>query len=144
MTTVAASVEIAASAERCWAVLTDWVGQSNWMPMTTVEVESGDGALGTKLRARTGLGLAAVLDPMEIDVWQPPHRCEVRHDGRIVTGRGVFLVEPIGSDRTKVTWEEQLESRGARRLFDRAASGPTKAMLRVALRRLARRVGEVG
>jgi carbon monoxide dehydrogenase subunit G len=144
MTTVAASIEIEASVERCWAVLTDWVGQSEWMPMTTVQVESGDGALGTKLRARTGLGPAAVLDPMEIDVWQPPHRCEVRHDGRIVTGRGVFLVEDIGSGRSRVTWEEQLDSTGARKLLDRAAAAPTKAMLGVALRRLARRVGTAG
>src|ERR1700759_2321090 len=136
MTTVAASIEIAAPVERCWAVLTDWVGQSEWMPMTTVQVESGDGALGTKLRARSGLGPAAVIDPMEIDVWQPPRRCEVRHDGRIVPGRGLSLVDPIGAGRSRVTWKEQLDSRGARRLLDRAAAAPTKAMLGVALRRL--------
>jgi carbon monoxide dehydrogenase subunit G len=144
MTTVAASIEIDASVQRCWDVLTDWVGQSEWMPMTTVVVESGDGALGTRLRARSGLRAAAVIDPMVIDVWQPPHRCEVLHEGRIVTGRGVFLVEAVHAGRSRVTWEEQLDSRGPRRLLDRAASAPTKAMLTVALRRLAKRVGDTG
>ena len=77
---------------------------------------------------------------MVIDVWQPPHRCEVRHEGRIVTGRGVFIVEPLDAARTKVTWEEQLDSIGVRRVVDRAAAGPTRAMLGVALRRLATQV----
>lgn len=140
MTTVSASIEIDAAAQMCWEVLTDWPGQSGWMPMTTVVVESGDGALGTRLRARTGLGPAAVDDPMVIDVWQPPHRCEVRHEGRVVTGRGVFLVEPLSAARTKVTWEERLESSGLRRYLDRAAAAPTRALLGVALRRFAEQV----
>lgn len=140
MTTIAASIEIDAAPEKCWEVLTDWTGQSEWMPMTTVVVEAGDGALGTRLRARTGLGPAAVADPMVVDVWRPPHRCEVKHEGRVVTGRGIFLVEPRGRSRTKVTWEEQLDSRGVRRYLDRAAAAPTRAMLSVALRRLAEQV----
>jgi hypothetical protein len=140
VTTVAASVEIEASVDRCWAVLTDWVGQSEWMPMTTVAIESGDGELGTRLLARSGIGAAAIVDPMVIDVWQPPSRCEVQHEGRIVTGRGVFLVDRVSDTRTKVTWEEQLDSTGLRRIVDGAAALPTKAMLGVALRRFERRV----
>jgi carbon monoxide dehydrogenase subunit G len=142
MTTVAASIDIDAPAERAWAVLTDWIGQSQWMPMTSVRVESGDGALGTRLLARSGLGRAAIADPMVIDVWAPPHRCEVRHDGRIVTGRGVFIVDELPGGRSRVTWEERLDSVGARRALDRAAVFPTKLLLTVALRRLARRVHE--
>jgi hypothetical protein len=142
MTTIAAAIEIEASAERCWSVLTDWTGQSEWMPLTKVEVTSGDGTLDSRLLARTGVGPAALVDPMVIDVWQPPHRCEVRHEGRLVTGRGVFIVENLPGGRSRVTWEEQLDSRGLRRLLDRAAALPTRTMLGVALRRLARRVRE--
>jgi hypothetical protein len=142
MTTVAASVEIDATVDRCWAVLTDWVGQSEWLPMTTVQIESGDGELGTRLLARSGVGPAAIVDPMVIDVWAPPNRCEVVHEGRIVTGRGVFLVDRVTDSRTKVTWEEQLDSTGLRQVVDRAAARPTRAMLGVALRRLQRRVME--
>ena len=52
MTAITASVDVAVSADRAWAAITDWVGQGSWMPLTTVEVESGDGALGTRLLAR--------------------------------------------------------------------------------------------
>jgi hypothetical protein len=90
--------------------------------------------------ARSGIGRLALVDPMVVDVWDPPRRCEVRHLGRVVTGRGVFLVEEVSGDRSRVTWQEQLESRGIRRLVDAVAVAPTAAMLRVALRRLRRAV----
>jgi len=140
MTTIAASVEIEAPAEATWAVLTDWSGQGSWMPMTTVEVTGGDGALGTQLTARSGVGKLALVDPMTIDVWQPPHRCEVAHHGRVITGRGVFVVDELPGGRSKVTWEEQLAGEGAMKLLDRASGPGTRVMLGVALRRLRRAV----
>lgn len=140
MTTIAASVEIDAPADAIWAVLTDWAGQGSWMPMTTVEVTGGDGRLGTEMTARSGIGKLALVDPMTIDVWEPPHRCEVAHHGRVITGRGVFVVDGLPDGRSKVTWEEQLAGRGAMKLLDRASVPGTKFMLGVALRRLARAV----
>jgi len=140
MTTVAATVEIDAPAEETWAVLTDWGGQGSWMPLTKVEVTGGDGTLGTRMTARSGLGKLALVDRMTIDVWQPPHRCEVAHHGRVITGRGVFVVEELPAGRSKVTWEEQLAGKGAMKLVDRASAPGTRVMLGVALRRLARAV----
>jgi hypothetical protein len=140
MTTIAASVEIDAPAQATWTVLTDWAGQGSWMPMTTVAVTGGDGALGTEMTARSGLGKLALVDPMTIDVWEPPHRCEVAHHGRIITGRGVFIVEDLPGGRSKVTWEERLAGTGAMKLLDRASKPGTTLMLGVALRRLARSV----
>jgi carbon monoxide dehydrogenase subunit G len=140
VTTISASIDVDAPADRVWAVLTDWTGQGSWMPLTRVEVQSGDGGSGTRMVARSGIGRLALVDPMVVDVWDPPRRCEVRHLGRVVTGRGVFLVEEVSGDRSRVTWQEQLESRGIRRLVDAVAVAPTAAMLRVALRRLRRAV----
>ena len=140
MTTVAATVEIDAPVEATWAVLTDWVGQGSWMPMTKVEVTGGDGALGTRMTARSGLGKLALVDPMTIDVWQPPHRCEVAHQGRVITGRGVFIVAELPADRSMVTWEEHLAGKGAMRLLERVSAPGTRLMLGIALRRLARAV----
>jgi hypothetical protein len=140
MTTIAASVEIDAPVEATWAVLTDWAGQGSWMPMTKVDVTGGDGALGTHLTARSGLGKLALVDPMTIDVWEPPRRCEVAHHGRVITGRGVFVVEELPGGRSKVTWEEQLAGTGAMRLLDRASVPATRFMLGIALRRLAQAV----
>jgi carbon monoxide dehydrogenase subunit G len=140
MTTIAASVEVDAPPEATWAVLTDWTAQGSWMPMTKVEVTGGDGALGTEMTARSGLGRLALIDPMTIDVWEPPHRCEVAHHGRVITGRGVFVVDELPGGRSKVTWEEQLAGTGVMSLLDRASVPGTRVMLGVALKRLKRAV----
>src|SRR4051812_21037273 len=99
-TVIAASVDVDATVEQAWAAVTDWPAQSMWMPFTTVDVV-GDVAvgLGTRLRAVTGVGAAAVADEMVVDRWEPRTRCEVRHDGRVVRGRGVFLVEELATGR---------------------------------------------
>jgi hypothetical protein len=77
---------------------------------------------------------------MVVDVWQPPNRCEVKHLGRIVTGRGVFVVEALAVDRSRFTWQEVLDSEGARKVIDTIGRPPTRLLLVVALRRLARLV----
>lgn len=133
VTPVTASVVVDVPADVAWAAMTDWVGQGEWMPLTAVEVLGGDGGLGTRLSARTGVGPLAVVDPMEIDVWQPPRRCEVAHSGKVIRGRGVFLVDPVGDARVRVTWTEELEGSLAR------LTAPVgRVVLTLALRRFAR------
>src|SRR3954449_11677498 len=151
---MAASVDVDATVEQAWAAVTDWPAQAAWMPMTRVDVvgDAGNGlggrvpalgglgrvdvvgdaanGLGARPRAVSGLGRIAVVDEMEIDRWEPPHRCDVRHDGRVVRGRGVFLVEPIGADRARVTWEEHLDGFAAR-----AGAPVGRRILRLALQR---------
>jgi hypothetical protein len=140
-TMVSVSVDVDASAAATWGVVTDWERQGEWMPMTSVVLTPGSGhGLGARLTARSGLGPAAVTDPMIVDVWEPPTYCEVVHEGRVVTGRGVFRVEPLGPARSRFTWQEILDSRGSRRHLDRAAAPATKLLLSVAVRRLARLV----
>jgi hypothetical protein len=133
VTPVVASVVVAVPAEQAWSAMTDWVGQSAWIPLTTVAVLAGDGALGTRLSARTGVGAAAVVDTMQIDLWEPPHRCEVVHLGRVVRGRGVFEVEPVNAASARVTWSEQLDGLPAR-----ITAPAGRWALRVALGRFAR------
>jgi carbon monoxide dehydrogenase subunit G len=109
VTPIVASVVVAVPATDAWAAMTDWVRQGDWMPLTTVAVRHGDGGLGTRLSARTGVRLAAVVDEMEIDVRDPPSRCEVTHTGRVIRGRGVFEVTPVDASSSRVTWTEQLD-----------------------------------
>ena len=131
-TVIAASVDVDVDAGQAWAAITDWTAQGAWMPLTSVEVVTGAVGRGTRLRAVTGVGRAALVDEMEIDRWEPPHRCDVRHDGRIIRGRGVFLVEPLDAGRARVTWEEHLDGLAAR-----ATALAGRRMLNVALRRFA-------
>jgi len=131
-TVIAASVDVEVTVAQAWAAITDWAGQGAWMPMTTVDVVTDTKGVGTRLRAATGVGPAAVVDVMEIDRWDPPHRCDVRHDGRIIRGRGVFLVEPLGDTGARVIWEEHLDGLAAR-----ATAPAGRRMLNIALRRFA-------
>jgi uncharacterized protein YndB with AHSA1/START domain len=139
MTTLSVSVDIDASVERTWEMVTDWRRQGEWMPLTEVRVSADSPmGVGAKLSARSGVGPASFVDPMVVDVWSPPHRCEVVHLGKVVTGRGVFTVEELPAGRSRFTWREELDSAGVRRLIDRAGLPPTRVLVNVALGRLAR------
>jgi uncharacterized protein YndB with AHSA1/START domain len=141
MTTLSVSIDIDAPAARTWAFVTDWDRQGEWMPMTEVRV-SADAPMGVgaKISARSGVGPASFVDPMVVDVWEPPHRCEVVHLGKIVTGRGVFTVEELAGGRSRFTWQEQLDGEGLRGVIDRVGLPPTRVLVAIALRRLARLV----
>ncbi|HEX3706319.1 MAG TPA: SRPBCC family protein [Mycobacteriales bacterium] len=133
------SVDVNASVERTWAVVTDWAAQGAWIPMTTVRPEADSpSGLGARLVARTGFGPVAIVDPMEVDVWAPPRRCEVVHRGRIVTGRGVFEVNELPGGRSRFTWQEIPETAGLQGALERLGTPVTRWALGVAARRLAR------
>jgi uncharacterized protein YndB with AHSA1/START domain len=102
-------VDVDAPIETTWAGVVDWDRQGEWMLGTRVEAGEQDGrGVGGTLRAFTGLGPIGFWDSMVITAWDPPHRCEVRHTGRVVRGSGTFAVEarPGGS---RFVWSEHLE-----------------------------------
>lgn len=100
------TVHVNAPVETTWRAVTDWPTQGEWM-LGTVVTGTGS-AVGGTLEAYTGRKPFGFLDTMEITVWEPPHRCEVLHTGRIVKGTGVFEVReaPGGSE---LIWSEVLE-----------------------------------
>ena len=126
MIRVRASLEMPASAERTWALLTDWESHSRWIPATEVRVLSGDGGLGTRFVGRSSLGrLLPALDrvgfddPMTVTVFDPPHdghagRCEIVKTGSVVLGTAGFTVAPTGPDACTATWWEDVEVAPAR------------------------------
>jgi hypothetical protein len=136
-------VDIAAPAGVVWHTVTDWERQGEWMLGTRVEVTSpGEGKrLGATMRAVTGIGPLGFADPMEIVEWDPPHRCVVRHTGRVVRGDGVFEVVPLAGGGSRLLWSELLDLPLG--VFGRAgwtfARPVARAGVLVSLRRLARR-----
>jgi uncharacterized protein YndB with AHSA1/START domain len=108
------TVAVDAPPERVWAALTDWVRQGEWMLATDVRTVDGPAQeVGGRLAARTGVPLPGgrhlgVLDTMLVTRWEPPHRVDVRHTGRVVRGTGVFEVRPRGTGSTFV-WREVLD-----------------------------------
>jgi hypothetical protein len=49
---------------------------------------------------------------MEITAWQPPHRCVVRHTGRLVRGDGSFEVAEAPGGASTLAWTEELDLPG--------------------------------
>jgi carbon monoxide dehydrogenase subunit G len=102
---VTARIQVPVPPERAWQAVVDWPAQGRWMLATQVHGEHGTGA---RVVARTGIGPVGFTDTMVITEWEPPHRCVVRHTGRIVRGAGVFEVVPAGAG-SEFRWTERLD-----------------------------------
>ncbi len=102
---VTARIQVPVPPDRAWRAVVDWPAQGRWMLATRVH---GGHGLGARVVARTGFGPVGFTDTMEITQWEPPHRCVVRHTGRVVRGAGVFEVAPAGAG-SEFRWTEQLE-----------------------------------
>jgi uncharacterized protein YndB with AHSA1/START domain len=96
------SVDVDASVEDVWAAATDWAAQREWVFLTDVR-STGPGTI----EAFTGIGPLGFTDPMTITTWDPPHRCVVRHEGRVVRGWAAFEVERRDG-ATRFVWTEWL------------------------------------
>jgi len=103
-----ASVSTSATPERLWDTITDWPGQSRWIPLTRTRLVTGPERAGARIEGWTGVGAIGFLDPMVIEVWEPPNRLVLRHVGRVVKGRAGFDIVPVGAG-SRLTWWEEIE-----------------------------------
>ena len=112
--TLVLTVDVDAPVAQTWSGAADWDRQGEWMLGTEVRATAQGGqGVGGGLAAFTGVRLAGrrlgFLDTMRITAWEPPHRCDVVHTGRVVRGTGTFAVEPRGEGRSRFVWREDLE-----------------------------------
>lgn len=116
---VHAEVRVAAPAALVWNYVTDWPRQSEWIPLTHVEVAPGDGRarhVGGRLRAWTGVGPLGFWDPLTVTAWEEhpdgSGRCETLHTGAVVRGEGEIRVVAAGRQGALVCLWESLEVPG--------------------------------
>lgn len=133
---ISSRIVVSAPPEEVWRAVVDWAGQRRWMLGTRVH---GGHGLGATVVARTGIGPLALTDTMVISDWDPPHRCVVRHTGRVVRGAGIFEVTPRGPG-CEFRWTEQLDLPLAAvgRLGWRLARPLAQRGMDISLRRFAR------
>ena len=117
--TLSIHLTIPASQEVVWSKIADWQSQGDWMLQTKVWVTSDSvEGVGTSIAAFTGplyflyprfqsLGL---LDLMVVTQWQPPHRCDVDHVGKVLKGSGSFQLSDISGSSTRFDWSETIEA----------------------------------
>jgi carbon monoxide dehydrogenase subunit G len=103
------SVTIAAPPDAVWADVRDIASHVDWMAdAEAIRFVSQDTeGVGTTFECDTRMGPFTLTDVMEITEWVDGKRMGVRHVG-IVTGTGVFTLEPLGDTGTVFTWTEEL------------------------------------
>ncbi|MDP9023033.1 MAG: SRPBCC family protein [Actinomycetota bacterium] len=102
------SREVDAPPSVVWRVLTDWERQAEWMVDARAVRVTGDRRQGTgvELRVPTRVVGVTVQDTMRVTVWEPPRMLGVRHTGRLISGVGAFVLEPVEGGTRLVWWEE--------------------------------------
>jgi carbon monoxide dehydrogenase subunit G len=104
------SQHVAADPAAVWRVLTAWERQPEWMldaKSVAVLTPAREG-VGVVIRCPTNLLGLTVQDVMRVTGWREERRLEVEHLGDVITGTGVFLLEPAG-DGTRVDWVETID-----------------------------------
>ena len=89
--------------------LVDWRGHAEWVPMTRVVIEAGDGGVGTTFVATTGLGPLALPDRMRVEAMDSDARTvTVVKIGPVLTGEVHLAVESVGDAACTVLWDEDI------------------------------------
>ena len=96
-------------ADVVFAELIDWRGHAEWVPMTRVTIEEGDGGPGTVFVATTGLGPAALPDRMRVDALDPAAMTvRITKIGPVLTGYVDLSVTATGESASRVLWLEDI------------------------------------
>lgn len=106
---IRSEVEIGAPIELVWAELADIERQPRWMhEMKTVRLLTpGPVGVGTRGEAEVRILGIAVVDPVEVTEFLPPHRFAIRHEGAF-SGAGLIRLEALEDHRTRLIWDETL------------------------------------
>lgn len=89
--------------------LVDWRGHAEWVPLTKVVVESGDGGPGTVFVATSGVGPLALPDRMRVDSLDADGMTvRVTKIGPVLTGVVDLSVTSLGESRSRLDWLEDI------------------------------------
>ena len=120
------------SADAVFTELIDWAGHAAWVPMTRVEILSGDGGEGTEFITTSGVGPAALPDRMRVVSLDLESRtAEIEKLGPMLTGRVTLRVVAVTEWNSRVEWVEDIEVRGLPRFL----AAPTARAARLAFER---------
>lgn len=114
------TVESVHPPEAVWKYLADLRSVGQWDPsVRRVELVAGQPrAVGAAYALEVGfLGRATEL-PYRIAETDPPHRVVFTAETDSVTVRDEARIEPAGAGGSRVTWDADLQLRGARRVFE--------------------------
>ena len=89
--------------------LIDWRGHAKWVPLTKVQVLTGDGGVGTQFIATSGLGPFALPDRMRVDALDAEAMTvRVAKIGPVLTGVVHLSVTATGEGTSRLDWVEDI------------------------------------
>ena len=127
---MAREIVLPTTPEDAWSVLVDWERQAAWMlDADRIEVVSPHReGVGVRLEVRSRLfGIPAFTEPMEVTVWEPPRRLQIRH-GSLVAGTGVWELDDAPGG-TRFRWSEDVVLRVP--LFGKLAARAYRPVMRM-------------
>lgn len=124
--------------------LVDWVGHAEWVPLTRVRIESGDGGPGTVFVATSGLGPLALPDRMRVDALDDEAmRVRVTKIGPLLTGTVDLSVTPLPSDRCRLDWVEDIRVPGLPQFLAAPVAAAARFGFGLSISRMAKRIAQV-
>lgn len=126
-------------AAEVFQALVDWPGHADWVPLTRVEILQGEGGVGTRFVATTGIGPLALPDRMEVTAMDPADMTvTVVKIGPILTGEVYLRVSTQPDDSSCVEWVEDIRVPWLPQFLARPVGAVAAMGFRTSLRRMGR------
>jgi len=121
--------------------LVDWPGHAEWVPLTRVVVESGDGGPGTVFVATSGIGPLALPDRMRVDVLDADAMTvRVTKIGPVLTGVVDLSVTSLGEQRCRLDWLEDIRVPVLPQFLARPVAAAARRGFETSITRMAKRL----
>lgn len=121
--------------------LIDWRGHAQWVPMTRVVIEEGDGGVGTVFVATTGLGPLALPDRMKVDALDlVAMTAKITKLGPVLTGDVTLEVHPAGDSACDLLWDESVRVPVLPQIFAKPVGAIASLAFSVSISALAKKV----
>ena len=121
--------------------LVDWPGHAEWVPLTRVVVESGDGGPGTVFVATSGIGPLALPDRMRVDALDADAMTvRVTKIGPVLTGVVDLSVTSLGDQRCRLDWLEDIRVPVLPQFLARPVAAAARRGFETSITRMAKRL----
>jgi hypothetical protein len=122
--------------------LIDWKSHANWVPLTRVQVLSGEGGPGTEFVATSGIGPLALPDRMRVDELDPvAMTVGITKIGPLLTGQVHLSVTRMSDTSSRLEWVEDIRVPGVPRFLAKPVAAAARKGFQTSITRMARRLG---
>ena len=131
--------DLPVAAEVVFAELIDWKGHAKWIPLTRVQVLSGDGGPGTEFVATSGIGPVALPDRMRVDELDAAAMTvHISKIGPVLTGVVQLSVTATTETTSRLEWVEDIRVPGVPQFLARPVAAAARKGFQASITRMTR------